>query len=61
MAPAAINNEIPPSIGIHGGGQQPGLPLGGGGGGGSAMHSDLTPKNSTIIIKNLLFILFVNY
>lgn len=33
MAPAAINKEIPPSIGIQGGGQQPGLPPGGFGGG----------------------------
>jgi hypothetical protein len=40
MAPAAINKDIPPSIGIHGGGQHPGTspPPGGGGGGGKATH-----------------------
>lgn len=26
IAPAAINNEMPPSIGTHGGGQQSGAP-----------------------------------
>jgi len=31
-APAAIKKVIPPSIGIQGGGQQPGDPAGGGGG-----------------------------
>lgn len=28
IAPAAINNEMPPSIGTHGGGQQSGPPGG---------------------------------
>ena len=39
-APAAISNEIPPSIGMHGGGQHPGPPDGGGG---AAKHNELKP------------------
>jgi hypothetical protein len=37
-APAAISNDIPPSIGIKGGGQHPGPPDGGGG---AAKHNEL--------------------
>ena len=39
-APAAISNDIPPSIGTHGGGQHPGPPDGGGG---AAKHNELKP------------------
>lgn len=58
MAPAAINNEIPPSIGTHGGGQQPGPP--GGGGGAPARHTD--EMLITIINKSIYRVLIIaNY
>lgn len=56
MAPAAINKEMPPSIGIQGGGQHVGS-TGGGGGGAPARHTDemlATKINNRI---NLVFIL----
>ena len=57
MAPAAINKEIPPSIGTQGGGQHPGLP---GGGGGPAKQNVV--KQIKKIIKNInLIFIFLNY
>ena len=44
MAPAAINKDMPPSIGTQGGGQQPGSSVGGGGGGGKASENAVIPK-----------------
>ena len=44
MAPAAINKDMPPSIGIQGGGQHPGTPPAGGGGGGPAKHMAVKPN-----------------
>ena len=53
MAPAAINNEIPPSIGIQGGGQQPGPP---GGGGGPAKQHVVKQIMKIINNRNFVFI-----
>lgn len=54
MAPAAINNDIPPSIGTQGGGQQVGPP---GGGGGWAIQIDVIPKMKILIMINLIRIM----
>ena len=54
-APAAINKEIPPSIGIHGGGQQCGPPDGGGGGP-AAIQYDVSAKVKIIENKILICI-----
>ncbi len=53
MAPAAINKEIPPSIGIQGGGQHPGV---GGWGGGAPAYTKSAQKQS---IKNMTKSIFV--
>jgi hypothetical protein len=55
IAPAAINKDIPPSIGTHGGGQQSGV-LPEGGGGGNATQSVVKPTAKSNINKNLVFI-----
>jgi hypothetical protein len=54
MAPAAMSKDIPPSIGIHGGGQHPG---GGGGGGGCAMQIDVIKMKVPDIINLMRIIL----
>ncbi len=59
MAPAAINKDIPPSIGTQGGGQQPGPPPGGGGG--WPMQIDVIPKMKILNMINLMRIVVVNY
>jgi len=58
MAPAAISNDIPPSIGMQGGGQHPGVspPPGGGGGGGKATHTAAKPNVKINTSKSLVFI-----
>lgn len=53
MAPAAINKDIPPSIGTQGGGQHPGLV---GGGGGPAKHITVKPMVKINNNINLVFI-----
>lgn len=56
--PAAIKNVIPPSIGIHGGGQQPGLPDGGGGG---ADSKTWVPKSTKNVVNMNLNIFISEY
>lgn len=55
---------MPPSIGTHGGGQQPGVPAGGFGGGGGPAKVAVTPIIKKMVNSiNLVFILnltFVN-
>jgi hypothetical protein len=54
-APIAINIITPLSIGIHGGGQQPGVPAGGGGGAAKA-EVFTKSKNPTSNIEITRFI-----
>ncbi len=55
IAPAAINKEIPPSIGTQGGGQQSNEPPDGGGGG-KATHKDVKPIMKSRDNKNFVLI-----
>lgn len=62
IAPAAISKDIPPSIGIQGGGQQVGEPPEGGvfpEGGGlmAASHKKPNPMVNNVINKVFLFML----
>ena len=47
--PAAINMDIPPSIGIQGGGQHAAPPVGGGGGGAEKHEIQVLKINKPII------------
>lgn len=51
---------MPPSIGIQGGGQHPGVPAGGFGGGGGPAKVAVTPINKKMVNSiNLVFILIL--
>lgn len=50
-----MSNDIPPSIGTHGGGQHPGPPEGGGG---AAKHNELKPIKKTADKINFALINF---
>jgi len=55
MTPAAISNEIPPSIGIQGGGQQIGLPPPPGGGGPAKQETDVAKiKKPISLVVNFI-------
>lgn len=56
-APAAINNDNPPSIGIHGGGQHLGLPPAGGGGGAENKQEQLKKIVKMVVVNRICILL----